>query len=70
MMVLWSSARRRSLTRNGFGCVIYVHGLRRIRVTYYDEKDKSETTVLVPLGENLLEAAHQNNVDLEGEATF
>lgn len=40
----------------------------RITVTYYDEKDKSETTVLVPIGENLLEAAHQNNVDLEGGA--
>jgi ferredoxin len=36
-------------------------------VTYYDEKDKSETTVLVPLGQNLLEAAHENNVDLEGK---
>ena len=39
----------------------------RITVTYYDEKDKSETTVLVPVGQNLLEAAHENNVDLEGE---
>lgn len=37
-------------------------------MTYYDEKDKSETTVLVPIGENLLEAAHANNVDLEGKA--
>lgn len=35
-------------------------------MTFYDEKDKSETTVLVPVGENLLEAAHSNNVDLEG----
>ena len=40
----------------------------RITVTYYDEKDNSETTVQVPLGENLLEAAHQNNVDLEGQS--
>jgi hypothetical protein len=39
----------------------------RITVTYYDEKDKSETTVLVPVGQNLLEAAHENNVDLEGK---
>lgn len=38
----------------------------RVKVTFYDEKDKSETTVRVPLGENLLEAAHSNNVDLEG----
>lgn len=38
----------------------------KITVTFYDEKDKSETTVRVPLGENLLEAAHANNVDLEG----
>jgi 3-deoxy-D-manno-octulosonic-acid transferase len=26
--------------------------------------------VLVPLGQNLLEAAHENNVDLEGETVF
>jgi len=43
--------------------------LCRITVTYYDEKDKSEVTVLVPIGENLLEAAHKNNVDLEGDCT-
>jgi ferredoxin len=46
---------------SSFGCPC------RITVTFYDEKDKSETTVRVPLGENLLEAAHANNVDLEGQ---
>lgn len=35
-------------------------------MTFYDEKDKSEKTVLVPIGENLLEAAHSNDIDLEG----
>mmetsp|Transcript_10510 Transcript_10510/g.31650 ORF Transcript_10510/g.31650 Transcript_10510/m.31650 type:complete len:175 (-) Transcript_10510:1981-2505(-) len=38
----------------------------KIHVTFYDEKDKSEKTVLVPIGENLLEAAHSNDIDLEG----
>lgn len=42
------------------------HIIFRVKVTFYDEKDESETTVRVPLGENLLEAAHANNVDLEG----
>ncbi|KAK9795227.1 hypothetical protein WJX73_006880 [Symbiochloris irregularis] len=37
-----------------------------IQVTFFDEKDGSETTVAVPLGENLLEAAHNNEIDLEG----
>ena len=37
-----------------------------ISVTYHDDKDGSTKTVRVPLGTNLLEAAHANNVDLEG----
>lgn len=37
-----------------------------ISVTYKDEKDNSVTTVRVPLGVSLLEAAHRNDVDLEG----
>jgi len=39
---------------------------RRISVTFYDEKDKSEKTVRAPLGQSLMEAAHANDVDLEG----
>lgn len=42
----------------------------RIQVTFFDEKDGSETTVAVPLGENLLEAAHNNEIDLEGHFTL
>jgi ferredoxin len=38
----------------------------RISVTYHDDKDGSSKTVRVPLGTNLLEAAHANHVDLEG----
>ena len=37
-----------------------------ISVTYHDDKDGSTKTVRVPLGTNLLEAAHANGVDLEG----
>lgn len=37
-----------------------------ISVTYHDDKDGSSKTVRVPLGTNLLEAAHANHVDLEG----
>ena len=39
-----------------------------ISVTFHDEKDDSTKTVQVPLGQSLLEAAHANDVDLEGEA--
>ena len=35
-------------------------------MTYHDDKDGSSKTVRVPVGTNLLEAAHANNVDLEG----
>ncbi|PSC71313.1 adrenodoxin mitochondrial isoform B [Micractinium conductrix] len=37
-----------------------------ISVTFKDEKDGSEKTVRVPLGKSLLEAAHDNEVELEG----
>ena len=39
----------------------------RITVTFTDEKDSSVRTVQVPLGTSLLEAAHENNIDLEGK---
>ena len=37
-----------------------------IRVTFFDEKDGTEKEVAVPLGQSLLEAAHENEIDLEG----
>eukprot|EP00889_Picochlorum_renovo_P002876 jgi/Picre1/29906/NNA_005287.t1 len=37
-----------------------------IHVTFKDEKDGSVVTVEAPLGENLLEVAHSNEIDLEG----
>jgi len=36
-------------------------------VTFTDEKDNSVKTVQAPLGESLLEVAHANDIDLEGE---
>ena len=42
------------------------HCVRRIAVTFYDEKDRSEKTVRAVLGQSLMEAAHANEVDLEG----
>lgn len=39
---------------------------RSIDVTFHDQKDNSEKTVQVPLGQSLLEAAHNNDIDLEG----
>jgi hypothetical protein len=38
----------------------------RITVTFHDDKDGSTKTVQVPVGMSLLEAAHANDVDLEG----
>ena len=35
-------------------------------MTFHDQKDKSEKTVQVPIGQSLLEAAHNNDIDLEG----
>ena len=40
----------------------------RITATFFDEKDGSEKTVQVTVGESMMEAAHANDVDLEGEA--
>jgi len=38
-----------------------------IDVTFTDDKDGSIKTVKMPIGENLLEAAHKNDIDLEGK---
>ena len=43
-----------------------MHALCRIAVTFQDDKDNSTKTVQVPVGESLLEAAHSNDIDLEG----
>jgi hypothetical protein len=40
--------------------------LCRISVTFVSEKDGTETTVQVPIGQHLLEAAHRNDIELEG----
>ncbi len=40
---------------------------RRIEVTFQDEKDSSVKSVRIPLGTSLLEAAHENHIDLEGK---
>lgn len=37
-----------------------------ISVTFIDKEDK-EHTVQAPIGKNLLEVAHDNEIDLEGE---
>lgn len=51
-----------AISRNASG------GFCRITATFFDEKDKSEKTVQVTLGESLMEAAHANDIDLEGES--
>ena len=43
-----------------------MHACCRIAVTFQDDKDNSTKTVQVPIGESLLEAAHSNDIDLEG----
>lgn len=40
----------------------------RISATFHDEKDGSTKTVQVPVGQSLMEAAHANDIDLEGRA--
>ena len=45
---------------------IHQKTINSISVTYHDDKDGSSKTVRVPVGTNLLEAAHANQVDLEG----
>jgi len=37
-----------------------------VKITFYSPKEKTSKTVTVPAGTNILEAAHQNDVDLEG----
>ena len=39
---------------------------KTINVTFMDEKDGSTKTVQAPVGENLIEVAHRNDIDLEG----
>lgn len=39
---------------------------KMINVTFTDEKDGSVQTVQAPVGENLMEVAHRNDIDLEG----
>ncbi|KAF8058837.1 MFDX1 [Scenedesmus sp. PABB004] len=41
-------------------------GAETIAVTFVCEKDGSEVTVAAPIGKNLLEVAHANDVELEG----
>lgn len=41
-------------------------GLCRINVTFVD-KDGEETNIKVPVGMSMLEAAHENDIELEGE---
>ncbi|DBB05528.1 hypothetical protein WJX77_002050 [Trebouxia sp. C0004] len=41
-------------------------GTECIDVIFHDQKDGSVKTVQVPLGQSLLEAAHNNDIDLEG----
>ena len=36
-------------------------------MTFDDAKDGSDKTVQVPIGQSLLEAAHNNDIDLEGK---
>lgn len=41
-----------------------------ISVTFHDEKDGSTRTVQVPIGQSLMEAAHANDIDLEGRTSL
>lgn len=43
------------------------HKKHRITVTFHCEKDGTEHTVKAPIGKSLLEVAHANEIDLEGE---
>lgn len=52
--------RRRAKTNS------FPPSIHSISVTFHDDKDGSSTTVAVPIGTNLLEAAHGARVDLEG----
>ncbi len=39
-------------------------------MTFTDDKDGSTKTIKIPIGENLLEAAHKNDIDLEGTHVY
>ena len=41
-----------------------------ISVIFHDEKDGSTKTVQVPIGQSLMEAAHANDIDLEGRTSL
>lgn len=43
--------------------------LFRINVTFVD-KDGEETLIKVPVGMSMLEAAHENDIELEGDLTL
>ena len=45
--------------------VIFLHTVHRISVTFVNE-DGSEKTISVPVGMSMLEAAHENDIELEG----
>jgi hypothetical protein len=45
--------------------VIFLHTVNRISVTFVN-KDGSEKTICVPVGMSMLEAAHENDIELEG----
>lgn len=45
--------------------VIFLHTVHRISVTFVN-KDGSEKTISVPVGMSMLEAAHENDIELEG----
>jgi len=44
-------------------------GIYRISVTFVD-KDGEEKTIKVPVGMSMLEAAHENDIELEGAKSF
>ena len=43
--------------------------LHRISVTFVN-KDGSEKTISVPIGMSMLEAAHENDIELEGTSSY
>jgi len=43
--------------------------LHRISVTFVN-KDGSEKTISVPIGMSMLEAAHENDIELEGKSSY
>jgi hypothetical protein len=50
-----------------FSSCVHHHGYsaRSVKVTFMD-KDGNRQDVDAPMGENILEVAHANNIDLEG----